>query len=96
MTAKEIFKKVEAYNKMAKELGKADRVAVNFADSNIVQIRQCATWKEFKKALNETFVPLYVDMVMRHDDFEFNKATEGQWGWYYDQMYNAVMEFEIV
>ena len=96
MTAKEIFKKVEAYNKLAKELGSLDRLSVDFRDGGQAYIRQCATWKEFKKALKETFVPLYVDMVMRHDDFEVNKAVEGQWGWHIDEMYDAVMEFDIV
>ena len=96
MTAKEIFKKVETFNKLAEEFGINERRAVSFVDNGITQISKCGTYREFKKAMNETFVKSYVELVLNYDDCKMNRVIETQWIDIWGKAHEAVIEFQIV
>lgn len=72
MTIKEMFKKVEAYNEIAKIVG-AHEMMIVFED-DIYTHEKFATYKEFVKFAKETYIaPVYNAILLGEYEFENKK-----------------------
>lgn len=97
MKAKDIFKKVETYNKLVEELepyGDRRYKAVLFRDCDRPMFK-CETYREFCKKVNKNYIKAFAEMLKTYDDFRINKMCETQciiWG----EAHDVVVEFEIV
>ena len=77
MTAKEMFKKVEQYNKIGEEIGR-EKVEIRF-DYHITETvhtdEAFATFKEWRKHIKKTYHEFAFAALVDFDGYEFNKTV---------------------
>lgn len=70
MTIREMLKKIETYNEVAKELGERElelRFHLEFSST-----KKITDMKEFKKYLNYEFIPELVDAILKCDSYQIS------------------------
>lgn len=70
MTYREMFKKVDAYNEVAKAMGANEaelrcRIGIGFSEG-------FKDAKTFRKFINTTFIPELAEMILAYGEYEFN------------------------
>lgn len=80
MTAKEIFKKVEQYNRIGEEIGR-EKVSVTFdwnITPNVKASHNFETFKEWRKTMKKDYHDFAFKALCDFGEYEFNKAKDVQ------------------
>ena len=91
MTIKQLFKKVEAYNEIARKIGAHEiEVKVSF---DYFWSENFSTFKSFKKYLDKEIAEEMAEMLLASKDFEIDGKTVIEWedGWD-GRMYQAEVD----
>ena len=74
MTVKEMIKKVNKYNELSEEFNCGSK-AVLVCNIGWADVHPVESWKEFKKHVNNEYIPCVAQAILECDRYEFSGDT---------------------